>query len=121
MKSIEITLSEWLYRTLEQKNILTITPHYFMLRKPLEKRLYEIARKHVGDKSEWLIKEDNLRAKTGSKANIREFRRMLTAIIDDDNIPDYRMAMYRSEKGENMVRFYLKSVKKVAMAIRKGR
>ena len=119
MKSIEITLSEWLYRTLEQKNILTITPHYFMLRKPLEKRLYEIARKHVGDQSEWLIKEDNLRAKTGSKANIREFRRMLTAIIDDDNIPDYRMAMYRSEKGENMVRFYLKSVKKVAMAYAK--
>lgn len=119
MKSIEITLSEWLYRTLEQKNILTITPHYFMLRKPLEKRLYEIARKHVGEQSEWFIKEDNLRAKTGSKANIREFRRMLTAIIDDDNIPDYRMATHRSEKGENMVRFYQKSVKKRALAYAK--
>lgn len=119
MKSIEITLSEWLYRTLEQKNILTITPHYFLLRKPLEKRLYEIARKHVGEQSEWFIKEDNLRVKTGSKANIREFRRMLTAIIDDDNIPDYRMATHRSEKGENMVRFYVKSVKKVAMAYAK--
>lgn len=116
MKSIEITLSEWLYRTLEQKNILTITPHYFMLRKPLEKRLYEIARKHVGEQSEWFIKEDNLREKTGSKANIREFRRMLTAIIDDDNIPDYRMATHRSEKGENMVRFYQKSIKKLALA-----
>ncbi|MEB0083899.1 replication initiator protein A [Glaciimonas sp. Gout2] len=118
-KSIEITLSEWLYRALERKKILTITPHYFMLRKPLEKRLYEIARKHVGEQSEWFIKEDNLRAKTGSKANIREFRRMLNAIIDDDNIPDYRMATRRSEKGENMVRFYPKSAKKIALAYAK--
>ncbi len=119
MTSIEVSLSEWLYRALEQKNILTITPHYFSLRKPLEKRLYELARKHVGEQPEWLIKEDNLLEKTGSKANIREFRRMLTAIIDDDSIPDYRMAKYKSDKSENMVRFYQKSAKKLALAFAK--
>jgi plasmid replication initiation protein len=119
MKSIEISLSEWLYRALEQKNILTITPHYFTLRKPLEKRLYELARKHVGEQPEWLIKEDNLLEKTGSKANIREFRRMLAAIINDDSVPDYRMAKHKSDKGENMVRFYQKSAKKLALAYAK--
>lgn len=116
MKSIEITLSEWLYRALEQKNILTITPHYFTLRKPLEKRLYELAHKHVGRQPEWIIKEDNLRVKSGSKASIREFRRMLTAIIGDDSIPDFRFATYKSEKGENMVRACPKCVKKLALA-----
>jgi len=119
MTSLEVTLSEWLYRALEQKNILTITPHYFTLRKPLEKRLYELARKHVGDQPEWIIKEDNLLEKTGSKANIREFRRMITAIIDDDSIPDYRMSRYKSDKNENMVRFYQKSPKKLALAYAK--
>lgn len=119
MKSIEISLSEWMYRALEQKKILTITPHYFTLRKPLEKRLYELARKHVGEQAEWLIKEDNLRAKTGSKANIREFRRMLKAIIYDDSVPDYRMFMQKSDKGENIVRFYQKSAKKLALAYAK--
>lgn len=119
MKSIEISLSEWLYRALEQKKILTITPYYFTLRKPLEKRLYELARKHVGEQPEWLIKEVNLLEKTGSKANIREFRRMLTAIINDDSVPDYRMAKHKSDKGENMVRFYQKSAKKLALAYAK--
>jgi plasmid replication initiation protein len=119
MTSIEVSLSEWLYRALEQKNILTITPHYFSLRKPLEKRLYELARKHVGEQPEWIIMEDNLLVKSGSKANIREFRRMLIAIIDDDSIPDYRMARYKSDKGENMVRFYQKSAKKLALAYAK--
>jgi len=119
MTSIEVTLSEWLYRALEQKNILTITPLYFTLRKPLEKRLYELARKQVGEQAEWIIKEDNLLERTGSKANIREFRRMLGAIIEDDSIPDYRMLRYKSDKNINMVRFYQKSAKKLALAYSK--
>ncbi|MCH8622949.1 replication initiator protein A [Undibacterium sp. TS12] len=120
MSSIEITLSEWLYRALEQKNILTITPNYFKLRKPLEKRLYELARKHVGEQADWVIRESILLDKTGSKANIREFRRMLEAIIEDDSIPDYRMNRYKSDSSsENMVKFYQKNAKKLALAYAK--
>jgi len=119
MTSIEISLSEWLYRALEQKNILTITPQYFSLRKPLEKRLYELARKHVGEQADWVISEERLLEKTGSKANIREFRRMLGAIINDDSIPDYRMAKHKSDKTENLVRFYQKDAKKLALAYAK--
>lgn len=119
MTSIEVSLSEWLYRALEQKNILTINPRYFSLRKPLEKRLYELARKHVGEQPEWLIKEENLLEKTGSKANIREFRRMLAAITEDDSILDYRMSRSKSDKGEYMIRFYQKSAVKLALAYAK--
>jgi plasmid replication initiation protein len=119
MTAIEVSLSEWLYRALEQKNILTISSHYFQLRKPLEKRLYELARKHVGEQPEWIIDEDNLLAKTGSKANIREFRRMILAIIADDSIPDYRMANHKSHTGAKQVRFYQKSAKKLALAYAK--
>ena len=50
---------------------------------------------------------------------IREFRRMLTAIIDDDSMPDYRMAKHKSDKSGNMVRFYQKSAKKLALAYSK--
>ena len=113
MTSIEITLSEWLYRALEQKNVLTITPLYFELRKPLEKRLYELARKHVGEQKKWSIKEDNLLEKTGSKANIREFRRMLRAIINDDSIPDFRMVLGTNENEETVVQFEQKNGRKV--------
>jgi len=116
MFSIEVTLSQWLYRALELRNILTLNPGYFNLRKPLEKRLYELARKHVGDQPEWIISEENLYAKSGSKATKPEFRRMLKTIIADDSILDYRLSRQESDKGENQVRFYQKDAKKLALA-----
>src|SRR5471030_132498 len=119
MISIEVSLSEWLYRALQQKKILTINPLYFTLRKPLAKRLYQLARKHVGDQPEWIIKEDNLLEKASSKANIGEFRRILKAIMDDDNIPDYRIEKYKSRRGENMVGFYKRSAAKIIQAYAK--
>jgi plasmid replication initiation protein len=45
---VELTLSEWLYRNLLSFSILTLHPDYFTLA-PLERRLYELARKHCGD------------------------------------------------------------------------
>jgi hypothetical protein len=44
---------------------------------------------------------------------------MLGAIINDDSIPDYRMAKHKSEKTENLVRFYQKDAKKLALAYAK--
>jgi len=46
MQDIEITLSEWVYRSVISKNVLTLNRDYFRLRKPLERRMYELARKH---------------------------------------------------------------------------
>jgi plasmid replication initiation protein len=119
LESVEVILSEWLYRALEQKNVLTINDRYFSLRKPLEKRLYEIGRKHVGKQAEWTIKEDNLLEKTGSVASKKEFRRMLSIIIEDDSIPDYRMIQLKNTDGENMVKFYQKNTGKLAEAYAK--
>ncbi len=119
LESVEVILSEWLYRALEQKNVLTINDRYFSLRKPLEKRLYEIARKHVGKQAEWTIKEANLLEKTGSVANKKEFRRMLSIIIEDDSIPDYRMIQLKNTDGENTVKFYQKNATKLVGAYAK--
>lgn len=118
LTSIEITLSKWLYSALERKNILTISPRYFQLRKPLEKRLYELARRHVGDQAEWDIEESNLLKKTGSKAELREFRRMLKEIIADDNIPEYRISINK-RLGKTMCKFYQKNPTKFALAYSK--
>lgn len=96
MEMIEITLSEWVFNAIRAKggDLLTISRGYFRLRKPLERRLYEIARKNCGTKnSVWKQKMTTLHEKTGSRSTLREFRRMVTAIIDKNNlhghIPDY--------------------------------
>ena len=117
MTSIVVTLSDWLYSALELKNILTINPYYFNLRKPLEKRLYQIARKHVGTQPEFEFTEEDLLQKCGSRASIREFRRMVKTIIADDNIPDYRFQQFKNSfSGANKIKMYLKDPKKLALA-----
>jgi len=95
MQAIEITLSDWLFDAISAKGdgILTISRQYFQLRKPLERRLYEIARKHCGQNDRWSFKLETLHKKTGSQSTIKEFRRMVKAIVDvnrkENHIPDY--------------------------------
>ena len=55
MIEAETTLPDWFYYALLGEEVLTINRHYFRLRKPLERRLYELARKHCGKQGKWLI------------------------------------------------------------------
>ena len=96
MMAVEVTLSDWLFNAIDANRgeILTISPRYFQLRKPLERRLYEIARKSCGTKNRMLrYGMEKLRIKTGSQSTPKEFRRMVKAIVDmnieKNHIPDY--------------------------------
>ena len=93
MQEIEITLSDWVFSAIQEKggDILTISRDYFRLRKPLERRLYELARKCCGTTNKrWTMKLTTLHDRTGSQSSFREFKRMMKVIIDDhDHIPDY--------------------------------
>jgi plasmid replication initiation protein len=92
MAAVEITISEWLFNAVGAYEVLTIHPDYFRLRKPLERRLYELARKHVGrEKDQWSIGMVGLKNKTGSKATLREFRRMVKTIMLADTLPEFGM------------------------------
>ena len=104
MIAVEVTLSEWLYNAVQAFEILTIHPDYFRLRKPLARRLYEIARKHCGHQTEWPIGLDLLQKKAGSKSTLKEFRRAVRGIQTDDSLPEYRLLLTNDDK----VRFYVR-------------
>lgn len=91
--AIEITLSEWLYNAVEALEVLAISPSYFELRSDLERRLYELARKHCGAQPQWRIGVAKLLHKSGSRSGLREFRRKLKNIAAGDALPDYRLAV----------------------------
>ena len=94
MSRVEITLSDWTYRAIEAREVLAIHPGYFRLRRPLERRMYEVARKHMGnDKSEWRIGLAKLQAKMGSKSSLKKFRFNVREIIGDSNIPEFGVAL----------------------------
>jgi plasmid replication initiation protein len=88
----DVTLSDWVFEAIRGREVLTLHRDYFRLRKPLERRIYEIARKHCGAQSEWSVRVETLHKKSGSKATIREFRRVLREIAEFDHLPDYKVA-----------------------------
>lgn len=103
MLDIEITLSDWVFDAIENKHVLTLDREYFFLRKPLERRLYEIARKHCGEQAEWRIGLETLREKCGSGSTSKEFRRLVGKIIDDDEKNNHMPGYAFSFDGENIV------------------
>lgn len=89
----EVVLSDWLMKAIESNEVLTIHEDYFRIRSPLERRIYEICRKHCGKQPQWQISLEKLQNKTGSNAPARRFRYNLQKIIKEDETPDYQLSL----------------------------
>lgn len=92
MVQVAVVLSDWLYRAVLSHSVLTLSRDYFRLRKPLERRVYELARKHCGRQPEWRVGMGTLAKKSGSASPLRVFRRMIRDMVAEDHLPDYRLA-----------------------------
>lgn len=107
MIAVDVTLSEWLYNAIQALEVLTIQPDYFRLRKPLARRLYELARKHCGHQAQWKIGLELLQTKTGSKSTLKEFRRAMRVIEMDNCLPEYQLVV----NNDNSVTFHTRDTK----------
>jgi plasmid replication initiation protein len=116
MISVSVTLSDWLYRAVLSSAVLTLSRDYFRLRKPLERRVYELARKHCGRQDSWRVSVDVLLKKSGSASPRRVFRAMLREMIEADHLPDYALA----EEPGDMIRFTNRAAVVEAAADRAG-
>lgn len=93
----EVILSDWIMEAINTNDVVTISNDYFRLRRPLERRIYEIARKHCGSQSRWQINLTKLQEKTGSNAPLKLFRFNLRKIISDDHTPFYRIELTKDD------------------------
>lgn len=104
MGAVEITLSDWMWRALQnyKTKVLTINRDYFKLTKGLERKLYELARKHCGNQPTWNIGLRKLAERCGSQVELRQFKYQLKAIIRDNQLPDYNinLAFDKANKDE---------------------
>ena len=91
LRYLDIKLSDWLFRALQAAEVLPISREYFHLRRPLDRRLYEIARKQCGAQSTWRIAVDKLQARTGSKQARKHFAAHLRGVVQSNHLPDYTM------------------------------
>lgn len=100
MTKVRIKLSDWTFRAVQSMEVLTINPQYFRLRRPLERRIYELARKHVGDQGHsFKIGLEKLQKKVGSNSPAKKFKFFVKQIAQDGHLPDYDIDL----QGSNVV------------------
>ena len=93
MVAVEVVLPEWLFRSVQSKQVLTLSPDYFRIRKALDRRIYELARKHCGNQRQWQCTLATLFEKSGSMDAIRNFRGAIKALSLANDLPDYKVSM----------------------------
>ena len=133
--ALEIKLSDWFFNALLANELLSINRDYFRLRKPLERRLYEIGRKHCGEQPEFAIGLDKIKKKTGSTSPDKKFKFLLNKIIETDrkdkHFPDYGLYLndnalvyknrrMRKAKDTNTIPFFEPWVFEKAKAVAPG-
>lgn len=89
----EVKLSDWVFHAVRGGEVLALHPDYFRLRKPLERRIYELARKHCGQQARWTVGMATLLKKSGSQSPMKRFRQMVRGLVQHNHLPDYRVEL----------------------------
>lgn len=93
MVGIQVTLSDWLYNAACGYEVLTLHRDYFRLRKPLERRVYELARKHCGVNEKWTVMLGTLQTKIGTTAPLKKLRFNIKKLTETNHLPDYKISL----------------------------
>jgi plasmid replication initiation protein len=89
---IKLTLSDWLFNAVQSEEVKSIDPAYFDLGKPLARRLYEIGKKHTGNKQKFEISLDKLFRKSGTMGTLTKFKFSMKGIVREDNLPEFTLS-----------------------------
>ena len=115
VSAVEVTLSDWLFDAITKERRILSLPRrdYFKLTGGLQRKVYLVARKHVGRQSSWKISLPKLADKCGCIDRLSKFRERLALIAKDNPIPGYGIIInLRQAKGKNvrnadvLVQFY---------------
>jgi hypothetical protein len=97
MSELQVRLSDWVYKIIQGSEVLTLSRDYFRLRKPTDRRIYELARKHCGEQDEWKISLELLHKKTGAGSHYREFKSMVKELAANDHLPEYQVTLMEAD------------------------
>ncbi len=99
MASCHVVVSEWLFGLfVNSRRALTVDSAYFDLQGGLERKLYGIVRKHLGQQSRWQIGLDNLKDLCGVKRDLRRFTYDLKKIVEK-GLPGFELEITKEPQG----------------------
>jgi plasmid replication initiation protein len=91
VRHIAVEIPSWLFRAVVNFEVLTLSRDYFRLDGGLERRVYELCRKHCGNQAFWSIGLALLHKKSGSRAPLRNFRIAIQKLTRANYLPGYRL------------------------------
>lgn len=97
LRYLEVTLSDWIFRAINSAEVLKISRDYFRLRAPVDRRIYEIVRKHCGRQPSWRVGLPLLQTKVGSKQAEKHFHAHLRHLVRSNHLPDYAVTIEGSQ------------------------
>lgn len=92
---MEITMSRWLFEgAIEQRNLLSIAQSYFEITSGIAKWLYRVGRKHAGGNGQngYVLTLETLYHKSGSESQFSSFKKMISDIVEKNDLPDIHLA-----------------------------
>lgn len=116
MMAIEVTFPDWTLAVIKQGHLLQINPEYFSLRKPLERRIYELAKKYCANQVKWSVDLNTMYERSGSSSTFREFRRLINVISKNNKLPDYQLRYLK--RGGDILTFYSRGTRGYKAQIR---
>jgi len=99
---VKLTLPKWIFKVIESNRVLKINPDYFRIRKAIDRRIYEIARKHCGNQNQFIISLEKLYLKTGSSTILKKFKQNIKELAEKNDLPDYEIFL---DVKKNLVTF----------------
>lgn len=124
MVAIEVTLPDWLFRAISGLSVLTLDKGYVSLKRPLERRVYELARKHCGRQPSWKIGLSTLHRKVASTDMLKNFRISIKKLCVRDQLPGYKI---RFDSERDLIRIFNRNrageralLAELAQAMRQG-
>ena len=103
MASCEVVVSDWLFGLfVNSRRALAIDSAYFDLQGGLERKLYGILRKHLGQQPMWQIGVDTLKDLCGVRRDLRRFTYDLKKIVER-GLPGFELEITKSPRGLRIV------------------
>jgi plasmid replication initiation protein len=118
MSACEVVVSDWLFSMfVNTRRALAIDSAYFNLQGGLERKLYGIIRKHLGQQSSWHISTETLRELCGVKRDVRRFTYDLKKIVER-GLPGFTLVLTKDPRSLHLIGPVAGTSKRTYLAVR---
>jgi plasmid replication initiation protein len=100
ISGVEVVVAEWLFESVQGLNVLTLNKRYFDIAGPVERWLYQYARKATGGATaRWLESIKSLYAKSASQQEFKHYANTLRKVAKKNDLPGLRLEIRAGANG----------------------